>query len=74
MAVVAEGLEKPEQVAFLQAVDCDYGQGYLFAQPLPADAAAQSSHLEQHGWTRPQQRNCRTVPLRVGGTQAPRVC
>ncbi|HEX8915506.1 MAG TPA: EAL domain-containing protein, partial [Humisphaera sp.] len=39
MTVVAEGLETPEQVAFLQAVDCDYGQGYYFAKPLSAEDA-----------------------------------
>ncbi|MDB5304231.1 MAG: hypothetical protein JWM97_1780, partial [Phycisphaerales bacterium] len=39
MAVVAEGLETPEQVAFLQALDCDYGQGFLFSKPVPADVA-----------------------------------
>jgi len=39
MKVVAEGLERVEQVAFLQALDCDYGHGYLFARPLDAAAA-----------------------------------
>jgi diguanylate cyclase (GGDEF)-like protein/PAS domain S-box-containing protein len=39
MSVVAEGLERMEQVAFLQALDCDYGQGYLFSKPLEAQAA-----------------------------------
>lgn len=34
LAVVAEGLEKPEQVAVLQSLDCDFVQGYLFSKPL----------------------------------------
>jgi len=37
--VVAEGLEMPAQVAFLQALDCDLGQGFRFAKPLSAEAA-----------------------------------
>jgi diguanylate cyclase len=39
--VVAEGLELPAQVAFLQALDCDLGQGFRFSKPLSAEAAEQ---------------------------------
>jgi EAL domain-containing protein (putative c-di-GMP-specific phosphodiesterase class I) len=39
MTVVAEGIERLDQVAFLQALDCDLGQGYLFSKPLTADDA-----------------------------------
>lgn len=35
LKVVAEGIETPEQLARLSALGCDYGQGYLFSQPLP---------------------------------------
>ncbi|MFG0247607.1 MAG: EAL domain-containing protein [Phycisphaeraceae bacterium JB051] len=38
LVVVAEGIEKLEQLAHLQSLDCDYGQGYLFAKPTDADA------------------------------------
>jgi diguanylate cyclase (GGDEF)-like protein/PAS domain S-box-containing protein len=46
--VIAEGIETPEQLAFLQAHHCAEGQGYLFSQPL---AAAQFAHLLQMGLT-----------------------
>ncbi|MBB6429049.1 putative bifunctional diguanylate cyclase/phosphodiesterase [Algisphaera agarilytica] len=35
LTVVAEGIETMEQLAVLQALDCDSLQGYLFAKPLP---------------------------------------
>jgi diguanylate cyclase (GGDEF)-like protein/PAS domain S-box-containing protein len=39
MQVVAEGIETPEQLATLRALDCDYGQGYLFSRPVPSHQA-----------------------------------
>ncbi|MET0419078.1 MAG: EAL domain-containing protein [Actinoplanes sp.] len=40
LAVVAEGVEDAGQRAALVAMDCPYGQGYLFAKPLwPAELA-----------------------------------
>ena len=40
LRVVAEGIEKDEQLALLRALDCEMGQGYLFSRPLDADATA----------------------------------
>lgn len=33
---VAEGIEKPEQLHFLQRIGCETLQGFLFARPMPA--------------------------------------
>ena len=40
LAVVAEGIETPVQRERLLELQCDFGQGYHFARPLPADEAA----------------------------------
>ena len=41
MPVTAEGIETPEQVAFLRGLDCAHGQGYFFGRPAPAAVADQ---------------------------------
>jgi len=40
MEVVAEGIERQEQVALLKGLVCDYAQGWLFSRALDADGAA----------------------------------
>jgi diguanylate cyclase (GGDEF)-like protein/PAS domain S-box-containing protein len=40
LRVVAEGVETPEQLAFLKARECDEAQGYHFSRPVPADQFA----------------------------------
>lgn len=37
--VVAEGIESEAEVLALDALDCEYGQGYLFGRPMPASDA-----------------------------------
>ena len=38
--VIAEGVETAAQLAQLQALGCEYGQGYYFSRPVPAEAAS----------------------------------
>lgn len=35
--LLAEGVEREDQLAFLQTLGCDLYQGYLMSKPLPAD-------------------------------------
>lgn len=66
MPVVAEGVERREQVDFLRSIGCEYVQGYYFAKPMPVEQyeelafehegehAAQDGHTELNAdslWT-----------------------
>ena len=46
MSIVAEGVETPEQLAFLVDEGCEEAQGYLFSAPLPEQEVRP---LLQHG-------------------------
>lgn len=48
LKIVAEGIETPEQLAFLIHNQSDYGQGYLFDRPMPeADMNTQALDLSE---------------------------
>jgi len=40
LQTIAEGVETPEELAFLKAHGCDEAQGYLFSRPVPPDQFA----------------------------------
>ncbi|MCF8111290.1 MAG: EAL domain-containing protein [Desulfobacteraceae bacterium] len=39
MKVIAEGLEKHEEVKTLHEMECEYGQGWFYSEPLPGKQA-----------------------------------
>jgi EAL domain-containing protein (putative c-di-GMP-specific phosphodiesterase class I)/CHASE2 domain-containing sensor protein len=41
LKVVAEGVEEPACLAFLEQIGCDYAQGYVVGRPLSADCLAE---------------------------------
>ncbi|MDX6643664.1 MAG: hypothetical protein QOD76_1626 [Solirubrobacteraceae bacterium] len=47
LKVVAEGIELPEQLAHLRELNCDYGQGFLFAKPLESQNMAKYWRLAE---------------------------
>ena len=36
LRVIAEGIERPDQLKVLRAMGCSHGQGYLFSPPIDA--------------------------------------
>ncbi|WP_170189855.1 bifunctional diguanylate cyclase/phosphodiesterase [Geitlerinema sp. P-1104] len=41
---IAEGIENPQQLKYLQDIGCNYGQGYWFSRPLDTQRAEQLLH------------------------------
>jgi len=41
LIAIAEGIETPAQLQYLQAIGCEIGQGYLFSKPVSAEVATQ---------------------------------
>jgi diguanylate cyclase (GGDEF)-like protein len=41
LTVIAEGVERDEQLALLREMQCDQAQGYYFSEPLPGEAAGE---------------------------------
>jgi EAL domain-containing protein (putative c-di-GMP-specific phosphodiesterase class I) len=59
LEIVAEGIERKQQLSKLVTLNCDFGQGYLFAKPL--DVAAANELLEAN--ERPQAKAPRKAPV-----------
>jgi diguanylate cyclase (GGDEF)-like protein len=49
MDVIAEGIEIETEKTILQSLNCEYGQGYLFAKPLDVESATQLL-LDRRRW------------------------
>ncbi len=60
MAVTAEGVETPSQLAKLKAEGCTQLQGYLFSRPIPV--AEVPSMIERPPWSRHAERSRVAVP------------
>jgi diguanylate cyclase (GGDEF)-like protein/PAS domain S-box-containing protein len=46
LSVVAEGIENKAQLELLREMQCDYGQGYYFAKPLPGTEITNRLRIE----------------------------
>lgn len=54
LKVVAEGVEEEYQLRILREMRCDFGQGYLFSPPVPAEQfISVVTALTNHDWTMP---------------------
>ena len=49
LSVVAEGIERADQLRVAEEVGCDSGQGFWFAKPAPAGSLAGSLRLPVTG-------------------------
>ena len=52
--VIAEGAETDAQVTYLESLDCQFGQGYFYSRPVPADQALHLPRIVTSRSTQPQ--------------------
>ena len=70
IAVVAEGIETQAQAERLRDLGCDYGQGYLFSRPVPAERIAALPATAPHAdrpLSRPRPKSARGEDAPPGG-------
>lgn len=49
LPVIAEGVERKDQVLFLKSIGCEYVQGYYFARPMPVADYEELAYGEHQG-------------------------
>ncbi|HTP97470.1 MAG TPA: EAL domain-containing protein, partial [Burkholderiales bacterium] len=64
LKVVAEGVETPAQLAFLQQHGCNEAQGYYFSKPVDAERFAEFLRAQHAGAATPAQTGARVIPIR----------
>ncbi len=73
--VVAEGVEAPEDAAFLRALGCEYAQGFYYGQPMSERDAQQLIRLvaksEKKMGRRAMKMSAQRQPANVSGKEAP---
>jgi EAL domain-containing protein (putative c-di-GMP-specific phosphodiesterase class I) len=72
LGVIAEGIEDPQQLERLRALDCEYGQGYLFSKPLwPGEIDALLTHwpnMQALHWSSQRQANTQPAVVLSSGS------
>jgi EAL domain-containing protein (putative c-di-GMP-specific phosphodiesterase class I) len=46
--VIAEGIERHQELEHLKSIGVDYGQGYLLGRPSPAPANCSDQRISSH--------------------------
>ena len=62
MGVIAEGIETETQLALLQNLRCEYGQGYLMSRPLPKEEIEKALQQNKNWFSFLEKETLQTIP------------